>query len=70
MGDTSKGLYRKYHVDRLDGNDSPGDKHHACDYFVLDLTHDAHAIPAALAYARSCETEYPLLAADLRRLVG
>lgn len=32
-----------------------------------DLTHDPHAIPAILAYARSCEVEHPSLAADLVR---
>lgn len=45
--------------------DSVGGKHFRCDYFVLDLTHDEHAIPALQAYAQSCQEEYPLLAADL-----
>ena len=59
------GLYEKFIVKRTDGTDAPGQKHHGCRYFVLDATHDPHAPPALLAYARSCESEYPVLAADL-----
>lgn len=66
MGDKSRGLYGKFIVRRQDGSSEPGGKHDECDYFVLDLTHDAHAKAAILAYANSCETEYPPLAADLR----
>lgn len=65
--DSSRGLYQKYHVDRLDGNDSPGDKHHGCDYFVLDLHHDPFAWSAVLAYAAACERTHPVLASDLRK---
>lgn len=68
MGDRRKGLFRKFEVYRVDGSDRPGQKHDGCDYFVLDLTHDPHAIPAILAYAASAEQDgYKHLAADLRR---
>jgi len=65
MGDKNRGLYEKFTVHRNDGSDYVGGRHRGCDYFVLDLTHDKHAIPALLAYAKSCEAEYPMLAADL-----
>ena len=48
--------------------DTPGEKHCGCKYFVLDLTHDKHAIAAIRAYADSCCVEFPLLAADLYRM--
>lgn len=67
MADPTRGLYRKFEVKRTDGTDAPGGKHDGCRYFVLDLTHDPHAYAAIYAYAESCEEEYPLLAADLRR---
>lgn len=66
MGDKTKGLYRKFEVRRVDGNSEPGRKHHGCEYFVLDVTHDKHAEAAILAYVESCKSEYPLLAADLQ----
>lgn len=40
MGDKNKGLYGKFAVQRMDGSDQPGGKHHGCEYFVLDLSHD------------------------------
>ena len=61
--DQERGLYRKYRVERL--NDPIG-KHSGCEYYVLDLMHDKHAAPALLAYAASCEAEFPALAGDLR----
>lgn len=66
MGDKSRGLYNKFHIERTDGSHRVGKKHYGCEYFVLDLTHDKHAKAALLAYAESCKTEYPLLAHDLR----
>ncbi len=69
MSDKSKGLYGKFIVRRVDGTDGPGGKHDGCQYFVLDLSHDPFAGPAALAYADACEAEYPQLAADLRALL-
>ena len=65
MGDKTKGLYGKFIVQRADGSDQHGGKHHGCEYFVLDLSHDKHAYMALRAYANSCREEYPLLAADL-----
>lgn len=60
-----KGLYEKFTVTRNDGKSAPGEKHENCSYFVLDLTHDKHSIPAIKAYAESCKTDYPELSADL-----
>lgn len=67
MGDNTKGLYDKFRVERTDGANEPGRKHHGCQYFPLDLTHDPHAVPAILAYALSCEVENPTLAEELRK---
>jgi hypothetical protein len=64
--DKSRGLYRKFNVERTDGTSAQGAKHHGCEYFVLDTTHDKFAAAALAAYANACEREYPLLAADLR----
>ena len=71
MSDADKrlGLYEKFVVRRADREDRPGYKHDGCQYFVLDLTHDPHAIPAIVAYADSCASDYPLLATDLRAVV-
>jgi len=66
MGDKTRGLYGKFHIERTDGKSLPGEKHDGCEYFVLDLTHDPFAITALQAYERACVREYPLLAADLR----
>jgi hypothetical protein len=70
MSDKTKGLYNKFAVSRNDGSSEPGGKHYGCEYFVLDIDHDPHAIAALHAYADSCETDYPALAADLRARVG
>lgn len=60
------GRFEKFKgIERTDGQSAPGQKHHGCDYFVLDLTHDPHAMPAIKAYAASCRADYPQLAADL-----
>lgn len=69
MGDKTRGLYDKFIVRRKDSSDAFGGKHENCDYFVLDLSHDPHAIPALKAYADSCRSEYPLLADDLDQIV-
>lgn len=66
MPDQSRGLYRKFHVERTDGKSAPGEKHDGCEYFVLDVTHDKFARAALAAYADACEAEYPLLARDIR----
>ncbi len=62
----NEGLYRKYDVRRTDGSDAPGGEHHGCRYFVLDLSHDPHSVPALQAYTQSCQADKPALAADLR----
>lgn len=65
MGDRTRGLYEKFMVERRDGSSDPGGKHHDCEYYVLDLTHDKYAVPALRAYAEHCAGEYPMLAEDL-----
>ena len=65
MGDRTRGLYGKFFVERTDGKSEPGEKHHGCEYYVLDLMHDKYAVPALRAYAEHCQAEYPALAADL-----
>lgn len=66
MKDQERGLYRKYDVKRVG---DPVGKHDHCKYFVLDLTHDKHAIRALHRYVYSCESEFPQLARDLRTLL-
>ena len=69
--DRTKGLTRgKYRVERTDGSSAVGQKHANCAYYVLDLEHDKFARPALLAYADACESEYPLLAKDIRATLG
>lgn len=68
MSDKTRGIYHKFNVTRTDGSSAPGGKHDGCRYFVLDLSHDPHAIPALRAYAESCAKDYPALAADARHL--
>ena len=70
LSNRERGLYEKFLIERTDGRSDLGEKHYGCKYFVLDLTHDQHAIPALNAYAESCATEYPALAADLLRKKG
>lgn len=65
MGDKLRGLYHKFNVERTDGSSETGGKHCGCDYFVLDLDHDQHALAALLAYADSCCKEHPALSIDL-----
>ena len=68
--DGQVGVYNKYHVQRTDGRDVAGEKHESCAYFVLDLTHDPHAVPALRAYAESCRKTHPQLAIDIWETVG
>lgn len=73
--DTSKtgeqqGLFNKFEVKRTDGSDQPGGKHHGCENFVLDVTHDPHAKVALAAYAASVQATHPLIAADMRVRYG
>jgi hypothetical protein len=68
MSNEGIGLYQKFNVERTDGRSAPGEKHDGCEYFVLDITHDPHAILALKAYAESCATTFPLLAIQLLEL--
>jgi len=63
--DAVRGLYNKFVVLRSDGSSRRGEKHHGCEYFVLDLVHDKFSIPALQAYALACRKEYPELSNDL-----
>lgn len=56
---TQRGLnMNKFQVTRTDGSSEPGGKHHGCEYFVLDLTHDPYSVPAMVIYALACGNEY------------
>lgn len=57
------GLYRKFNVSRTDPESQ--ERHQNCRYFVLDIDHDEHAIPALLTYAESVKDTEPKLAEDL-----
>ncbi len=70
MAALDRGFYRKFYVRREDGKSAPGEKHHGCNYFCLDLDHDPYAGPAILAYAEACEERLPMLAEDLRKLAS
>ena len=67
--DKTRGLVEKYQVEEVD---DPRDlQAHKLKFFVLDLIHDPHAIPALRAYADSCEADgYSELAADLRLIIN
>jgi hypothetical protein len=69
MSDKTRGVYHKFNVTRTDGKSEPGQKHDGCQNFVLDLDHDPHARAALAAYKKSCENEYPALAADICALL-
>lgn len=62
------GIYRKYDVRRTDGRDAPGEKHHGCYYFVLDVMHDQFAAAALRAYAEACKASHPELSRDVLRM--
>lgn len=68
--DTEQGLFQKFIVTRTDGSSGPGGKHEHCEYFVLDIDHDQHAMPALEAYARTCAATHPELAVDLQQRYG
>lgn len=66
MGDRTRGLYGKFRIERTDGKSAPGEKHDGCFYFVLDVAHDPHALPALAAYADSARRDgYGMLADDI-----
>ena len=67
--DRDRGLYRKYELYRVKEDDSGNVYEHyqvEDPFFVLKYTTDPHAAVALAAYAKSCESDYPQLAADLR----
>lgn len=64
--DKKPAAFDKYKVARADAKDSPGCRHHGCEYFVLDITHDPFAVPALKAYAEACENDEPELANNIR----
>lgn len=70
MGDKTRGLYKKFLVIRTDRSDELGGKHHRCQYFVLDCTHDPHARAALEAYEKSCRATHPLLADDIKKILN
>lgn len=70
MDKKNTGIYHKFNVTRTDGSSAPGGKHFGCVYFVLDVSHDPHAIPALQAYMASCEADYPYLAEDIREMLN
>ena len=68
--DTSKpeeeqGMFHKFNVQRVDGSDKEGGRHHGCAYWVIDLDHDKHATAALRAYAIDCKKTHPELSKDL-----
>lgn len=65
-----QGLFRKFDVRRTDGRDAPGGDRAGAEYFVLDVTHDPHALRALAAYADAVEFTHPDLARDLRGRYG
>ena len=65
-----RGLHEKYIVQRTDGSTADGRKHEHCRHFVLDVDHDPLAGPCLNLYADLCESAYPQLARDLRKLTG
>jgi hypothetical protein len=69
--DSRRGFYAKYQVRKAiqPGTTQIGANPWLSDVFVLNYKNDKHAAVALLAYADSCEAEYPHLAADLRRQV-
>jgi hypothetical protein len=70
--DAELGLYQKFRVERCDGSSLPGGRHHDCEYFVLDLDHDPHALGALQGYLASLKAagQYPKLQDDLRTQIA
>ena len=67
MNDKFKGLYAKYHIERI--ND-PNGKHDDCFFFVLDINHDVYALIELKAYASACKKYYPQLSEDLSHAIA
>lgn len=77
MSDQDQGLYAKYRAFKIEGVNEimPGvpirvagiPVEEVTDPFFLLKLNDPHGRAAIKAYADSCESEFPILAADLRR---
>lgn len=62
--DRQRGLYQKFDVRRTDP--VAQERHGECEYFVLDIWHDALALPALEAYTKAArDAGYVALADDL-----
>lgn len=61
MKTKTTGLFKKYHITKMDGSPMNPD----AVYFVLRLDTDPHAEKAVKTYATSVEEENPELASDL-----
>ena len=68
MSDKNKGIYEKFKVERTDGKSAPGEKHHNCRYFVIDIDHDEFASSTLRRYAGACASKHPRLAKDLKEI--
>lgn len=66
-GDRERGLYGKYIAYRVAPFAGRADALVREPFFLLKYTTDPHARVALAAYADSCEADYPVLAADLRK---
>lgn len=69
MSDETRGIYRKFKIERTDGSSGPGGKHEECAYFVLDLKHDKFSRDALRAYMGACRREFPALAEDIAAML-
>lgn len=65
MGETNKGLYGKYKIEKADG--TPTDPN--AQYFVLRADTDVHARLALRTYARSIQGRNPELARGIRQML-
>ncbi|GAB4059091.1 hypothetical protein [Uliginosibacterium sediminicola] len=65
-----QGIFHKFIVRRADGSDAPGGKHCGCQYFVLDLDHDPHAVAAMRAYGTACSNTHPQLSREISERFG
>lgn len=71
MSDKERGLYPKFRVERTDSKSAEGEKHWACEYFVLDATHDPIALVALAHYSDHARLRgYTQLADDLDLMIG
>ena len=66
----SQGYYHKYDVKRVDEGGNEDIVHEACDFFVLDLTHDVHAVKALRQYRDAMVGVNMDLARDLTDILG